>query len=110
MCNLTDIVWHDLPLDGISIKTDSLDLMISPYNESTKQYDELIFKLYSFASMALSLDAQLDISNLKDMEISSFEYSQNKNTLSGTIGILPGNAGFWSVSFKDAQWSIHAST
>jgi len=110
MFNLSSIMWHDLPLDQISIKSDSFELVITPFNELTKEYDVYTFKLFSFLSLSLSIESQLDLAMLKEMEITSFEYTLKNGKLSGTIGILPANAGFWSISFEDARWSINSST
>jgi len=110
MSSLNLFEWHDLPLESISIKNDSIVLSVSPFNEQTQEYDNYKLKLLSFSSLELSIESVLDFNVLCNMEISSFNHTLAGTLLSGTIGILPANSGFWTISFKDAQWSLEVNT
>ena len=110
MKKITDIEWHDLPLEAISINSDSISLLVTPYNEETKNYDVFSLVLSSFSTISFSIEGQLEQSALQEMEIASFEHIESLGKLSGSIGILPANAGYWSITFKDASWVLREST
>ena len=110
MSSLNLFEWHDLPLKSISIKSDSIELSVSPFNEQTQEYDNYRLKLLSFSSLELDIESVLDLNVLRNMEISSFKHTLIGTLLSGTISILPANSGFWTMSFKDAQWILEVDT
>ena len=110
MKDLKEVEWHDLPIESISINIDSIEIVITPFNENSQKYDSLTLKLFSFDNIELSIAAELATSDLNNLEISSFEYTINNGLLTGNLGILPANKGFWSISFTHANWCINDNT
>ena len=106
MIDLDSIEWHDLPLESIRIGHDSIELTISVFDETTQEYLIHQLKLVEFTALELSIKSKLTIDDLLSMEVSKFDYLLKGSSLSGTIGILPKNAGFWTIEFENALWDL----
>jgi len=107
---INDIEWHDLPVDSISINETCVCIIVTPYDESTKLYKRLELKLSDFTSMSVSLGDKFSSFALRDLEVSSFNYTQEGDRITGEIGILPGNEGFWTIKFEQAKCDLHENT
>jgi len=107
---INDIEWHDLPVDSISINETYVCIVVTPYDESTKLYKRLELKLSDFTSMSVSLGDKFTSFALKDLEVSSFNYTHEGDRISGEIGILPGNEGFWTIKFEQAKCDLYENT
>ena len=49
----------------------------------------------------------LSAEDLLSMEVARFDYSvAPSGRITGTPGLLPGQAGYWESSFTDARWEL----
>ena len=49
----------------------------------------------------------LGTEDFRSMEVSTFDYSVGPSgRITGTLGLLPGEAGHWELSFTDARWEL----
>ena len=99
--------WHDLPVESFSISQTGISLVITPYCECSDSYDCYHFKIEDLTSLKLDIQGELPPKDLVSIEVFSFYYVMLADgRLDGCIEILPGNAGFWSISFRNATWSL----
>jgi hypothetical protein len=100
---LEQIEWHDLPISKIELNETGIEIIVTPYNEDEQDYEYFALKVSGYSTVKLSVEGILNIDDQKNLEISSFEYQLDElNLVSGVIGILPGNAGFWTIDFTKA--------
>ena len=105
--SLDSIEWHDLPVDAISITESGLSLIVTPYDDVTNSYSSRTLRITEAESLELTINGSLSPKDLGELEVFSFDYeSSSPGRISGTFGILPGNAGFWKLSFRNAAWSL----
>ena len=108
--NLEDFEWHDLPVDSLTIQTAGLKLVTTPYNDARQSYDLAVLTLGDCTELDIAIDGRLDPKDLNELEVKSLDcVHQQDGTLSGTLGILPGSAGFWTIKFTNATWSLTMS-
>lgn len=105
--SLESFEWHDLPIESFSFSQTGISLVVTPYNEVSGSYDCYHFKIEDATSLKLDIQGDLSSKGLSALEISSFDrVILADGRLDGSIGILPGNAGYWSVTFRNAAWSL----
>lgn len=105
--SLDSFEWHDLPVESFTISQTGISLVITPYSEVSGSYDYYHFKIEDVASLKLDIQGDLPPKDLASLEVFSFYYViLADGRLDGSIEILPGNAGFWSVTFRNAAWSL----
>ncbi len=105
---LKRITWHDLPLIALRLTESTLDLWISPFSESLQAYEEARLSLSGYESLTLDLQSDLTPADQRNLEIYRFDYELHEDgSLSGKLGILPGGAGYWSLTFRRAAWELH---
>lgn len=80
--------------------------MVTPFNEEVREYDRFELHLFDFETLTLSLGGEITFSTLSDLEIANFSYTEDEELLSGEIGLLPGNQGYWKVAFSKAKWRL----
>ena len=107
---ISDIEWHDLPVEAISINETSVCIVVTPYDEVTKLYRRYELKLSDFTSMSVSFGDKFTSFALKNLEIAHFKYTNEDDRITGEIGILPGSEGFWIIDFEQAKWDLHENT
>ncbi len=56
--------------------------------------------------MTVSL-GEFDSRSLKRLEVADFSFKDSGVTISGEIGILPGDNGYWTISFEDAFYEFY---
>lgn len=104
---LTSIEWHDLPVATLSITERGIELVVTPWNKSTDYYDRYALQITDPEKLQLNVDGALSTKDFGDLEVSKFGYTFSPaERMSGTIGILAGNAGYWTISFVSAVWSF----
>ena len=104
---LDKIEWHDLVVSRLCISESGIELVVNPYNETAATYDRFRLTLRGASSMRLDVQGELSLRDWSDLEVSRFDYrAGNDRRLSGTLGILPGSAGFWTIAFESAQWEL----
>ena len=110
LARLGIVEWHDLPLDNISINHDSIKIDISAIVDGAKDYRQFSLELSGFTNCSVNISGDLNSAVLKELEVAKFDYKEVEGLLSGSIGILPGNAGYWSVDFENAKWVFDENT
>jgi hypothetical protein len=106
---LRTIGWHDFPIESITLATDRVELHVTPFNEPENGFERFRLTLSSFDSLTVNIAGDLPVSTLANLEISTFQVTEHiLGRLDGHIGILPGNAGFWTLSFRGANWTLES--
>lgn len=104
---LASIEWHDLPVSGIRITETGISLVVTPYNETVGAYESRVLHITDAQAITFKVIGALSVNDLGSMEVSTFTYSvAPSGRITGVIGLLPGQAGFWELSFIDALWEI----
>lgn len=108
MDNLRAFEWHDLPLTALTIGEDAISLLVEPWSNAEQRYHVYRLRLFSFHELRISIEGTLTLSDLSDMEITTFDYEWCEDgLLSGTLGILPSfNRGYWTLSFDRARYEF----
>ena len=105
--SLSSIEWHDLPASEIRITETGISLTVTPYNEATDSYDCRVLRITDAESISLKVAGSLSRKDLSSLEVSTFTYSvEPSERITGTLGLLPGQAGFWELSFTSARWEL----
>lgn len=105
--DLDRIEWHDLPLVALTVTAVGVQLVVSVYDEATQSYVGQALCLSHARSLSFRMAGQVSQTDLANLEISTFSYALSPDgLLTGTIGIIVGNAGFWEISATDAQWEL----
>ena len=105
--SLDSIEWHDLPVTSLSIAEMGFSLVVTPYVEDSGSYVPRTLSISDAQTLQLDITGSLTREDLDSLEISSLSYTLDSvGRISGTIGLLPGHAGFWSISFANAAWSL----
>ena len=104
---LHSIEWHDLPVSALSITEHGISLVVTPWVEATGSYVSCTLSISGGDAFELDMAGPLSPKDLTSLEVSSFDYSIDPNgRLNGVIGILPGAAGYWTISFANAAWTL----
>jgi hypothetical protein len=111
MTSLLDTLeWHDLPVTALSITEQGISLTVTPFDEATQAYVSTVLRIEDAATISLSLAGSLSGRDLAALEVSSLSYASTAgDRISGQIGLLPGGAGFWEISFTGAKWSLSST-
>ena len=104
---LASIEWHDLSASEIRIAEEGFSLIVNPYDEASESFKTLVLKISDARTLDLKIVGTLSVEDLCSMEVSTFSYSvASTGRITGTLGLLPGQSGFWEVSFADALWEL----
>lgn len=103
---LNEIEWHDLPISELSIGTDVIRLVVTPYDDENDCYKAFTLTLSEFSNIDLKIAGKHNPKSLLGLEITSFNYKVSEGKVSGEIGIIPGESGYWSIKVEDAKWSL----
>ncbi|HVT90619.1 MAG TPA: hypothetical protein VHD56_17320 [Tepidisphaeraceae bacterium] len=91
----------------LCISESGLDLVVTPYNEVAATHDRFRLTLRGASCVRLDVRGDLSPRDWSDLEVSRFDYrATDDRRLSGTLSILPGSAGVWSIAFENAQWGL----
>ena len=102
---LTSIEWHDLPVATLSITERGIELVVTPWMESAGAYARYALRITDPENLQLNVNGAFSAKDFGGLEVSKFGYTFSPTELmSGTIGILPGDAGYWTISFVNALW------
>lgn len=105
--SLESIEWHDLPVTSLAVTESGFSLVVTPYVEDSRSYVARALSISDADTVQLDITGSLRREDLGGLEISSFSYTLDSvGRISGTIRLLPGHAGFWSISFANATWSL----
>jgi hypothetical protein len=104
---LETIEWHDLPVRKVSISESGIELVVTPYIDELEIYGSCCLRIFDAEVLSVDLGGTLSSEDLEALEVSSFNYSfAPSGRITGTISILPGSAGIWTVSFTNALWKL----
>ncbi|USD66850.1 hypothetical protein [Vibrio sp. SCSIO 43136] len=99
-----------MSLEVISIGQFGVRLIVVPYDNEHQEYQKVELQLFDYESLSLSMGGEITSSTLSNLEITDFTYTIEDGLLSGEIGILPENAGYWSIKFSNAKWKLEGHT
>ncbi|WP_394212877.1 hypothetical protein [Enterovibrio calviensis] len=100
---------HDLPVEEITLSANGLRLIVTPYNESIAGYDNYCLELKG--TFEYSLQGPFSSESLEQLEVATLKYHLLENgTISGELGLLPGNDGYWTILFHSAMWKLQQVT
>ena len=104
---LSSIEWHDLSVSAIRIEESGLSIVVTPYNALSDAYHTRILRITDAEHVEVRMTGTLTGDDLLSMEVARFDYSiAPSGRITGTPGLLPGDAGYWEVSFTDARWEF----
>ncbi|MGN6151960.1 MAG: hypothetical protein ACTHOH_08115 [Lysobacteraceae bacterium] len=104
---LSSIEWHHLPVSAIRIEESGLSLVVTPYNALADAYDTRILRITDAEHVGIRITGTLSAEDFRSMEVSKFDYSIGPSgRITGTLGLLPGEAGYWELSFTNAHWEL----
>ncbi len=105
--DLDRIEWHDLPLVALTVTAVGVQLVVSVYDETAGAYVGRGLRLTHPKQLSFQIAGQVLEADLANLEVSTFSYTLSpEGLLTGKIGILVSNAGFWEISVTDAQWQL----
>lgn len=101
------IDWHDLPVYALHIGNDGIDLTFAQYDAATGSYTTRRLSLHAPRQVRLDITGDASRHDLANLEISTFQYAAaGDGRLSGQLGLLPGRAGYWTLTFEAAEWRL----
>ena len=104
---LEDIQWHDLPVEEIFLGSNGIRMVVTPFEESEQTYAEVCLALNSIEALNVSITGAPSGDDLANIEVVSFGFAHiGPNEVSGSIELLPGQAGLWRISFSRAKWEL----
>jgi hypothetical protein len=104
---LDSFEWHDLPVTSLSVTESGFTLVVTPYLDDLGAYISRALVISDAETIQLDITGLLTRKDLDNLEVSSLSYTLDSvGHISGTLGLLPGHAGFWSISFAKAMWSL----
>jgi hypothetical protein len=107
---LGSIDWHDLPIDALSITSAGIELVVTPWMENKNAFGRYRLSITEAEILEVDITGSLSANDSDGLEVNSFDYTLvSSRRISGKIGILPGDAGHWSISFGNANWSLEAA-
>ncbi|MDF1798682.1 MAG: hypothetical protein P1V81_05865, partial [Planctomycetota bacterium] len=107
---LDDLEWHDLPVSSLSLHNSGLRLEVTPYDDTSAEYSLAVLSLTDCTELKLSIEGTLGPDDMKYLEVSGLDFQHlSEGKISGTLGILPHRAGFWTICFAEASWSLTLS-
>ncbi|WP_020405033.1 hypothetical protein [Hahella ganghwensis] len=106
---ISEFEWHGLPVVDFSIGEGGVELVVTPYDSPFGLYKSFSLKLFGYEEVRVKMDSEITLPTISEMEIHSFEFQQIGEKLSGKLSILTGSTGFWSIEFKNAEWSFDSS-
>lgn len=99
--------WHDLSVTSIAVTERGFELSVAPWVEELACERLCCLRVSDAEVLSLDLGGALSLRELRALEVSSFVYTlAPTGRLTGTLRILPGGAGLWTISFADARWSL----
>lgn len=105
--SLSSIEWHDLPASGICVGEGGVALTVTPYCEATGSYGLYVLRITDAEAISIKMDCSLSPTDLSSLEVSAFNYTvEPAGRITGTLGLLPGQGGFWELSFTRALWEL----
>lgn len=99
--------WHDLPVAALTFAEDGIRLVVTPFCEDTQDYEIYELLLTEASKLKISIEGEMDFTVLKGLEVTDFDFTIREERLSGELGVLPGNAGYWKIGFSDAIWQLN---
>jgi hypothetical protein len=106
---LDSIEWHDLPVASLSVTDRGIELVVTPWIEATDDYSRYALHISGADRVELNLEGALSARDFENLEISGLDYALSPTgRISGSIGILPGAAGHWTIAFENAAWTLEA--
>ncbi len=104
---LEQFEWHDLPLSAFSIKENSINFIVTPYEEKINDYLKFELILSKFTNVSFDIQSKCSLGTLSDLEITAFSYTIQEQKVTGQIDIISSNKAYWTIKFKSATWQLN---
>lgn len=99
--------WHDLSVIKVSLTERGLELVVAPYDQEADREVFRCLRIVEADALSLDITGELSPRDMRSLEVSSFDYAiAPSGRMTGTLGLLPGSAGFWKIAFMNARWSL----
>jgi hypothetical protein len=99
--------WHDLPVGRISITEKGVILDALPYNDAAARYDHATLSLVSADLISFDIQGGLSLKDIGDLQIMDLDVVESApGRITGTLGILCGGAGYWTIQVTNARWEV----
>lgn len=104
---LDSIEWRGLLVSAFCISQNGLSLTVAPCFDSHGSAGIAVLQLSEADSISVQLSGAMAPGDFGAMEIGWLTYvPSGSDHISGTIGLMPGDAGFWQISFTNALWEL----
>lgn len=99
--------WHDLPVDRISITENGVTLDVLPFDDDADRYEQATLSLLDADAIEFGIQGKLSLKDLARIEITDFDVGESApGRITGTLGILYGGTGYWSIQVINALWQL----
>ena len=99
--------WHDLPVDRITITERGVTVDVRPFNDDADRYEQATLSLLGADAIEFDVGGKLSLKDLGNFEITDFDVEElAPGRITGSLGILCGNAGYWTVRITNALWQL----
>jgi hypothetical protein len=103
--------WHDLPVDSITIMERGVMVDVQPFNDDADGYEHATLLLLDANAIEFDVQGKLSPKDLADLEIKDFDVVESApGRITGSLGILCGDAGYWTVRITNALWQLEPPT
>ncbi len=104
---LEQFEWHDLQLSAFSIKENSINFTVTPYEEKINDYLKFELILSEFTNVSFDIQSKCSLETLSDLEITAFSFTIQEQKITGQIDIISSNKAYWIIKFENATWQLN---
>ena len=99
--------WHDLPVGRISVIEKGVTIDALPHNDAAARYDHATLSLLDADLISFDIQGALSLKDLGNLQIMDFDVVESApGRITGTLGILCGDAGYWKIQVTNAVWQV----
>ena len=99
--------WHDLVVDRIAIIERGVTIGVRPLNDETDRYDDVTLSLLDADAIEFDVQGKLSLEDLADLDFKDLDIEESApGRITGSLGILCGRAGYWTVRVTNALWQL----
>ena len=110
VAELDSIEWRGLAVRSINVRGNGMSLELDSVPNSLGGFSTAILDLSDADSMDLQVNGFVSPADLDELHIHWLAYTPTgSGQISGSLGLMPGRAGFWQVAFNNAHWQLHCS-
>jgi hypothetical protein len=107
VAELDSIEWRGLVVRSVNVRGNGLSLELDSVPNELGGFSTAVLDLSGAESMDLQVNGLLSLSDLDELHIHWLAYiPSGSDQISGSLGLMPGRAGFWQVDFNNASWQL----